>query len=379
MELPDYDGGSIVNLMSSIEDGSGGKPLYPHLRQLGPDCLKGFKHIILIVIDGLGDVYLNTRKDSFLLKRRVGKITSMFPSTTATCVTTFATGVAAKQHGITGWFTYLRELGSIAQILPFLPRGGGTDYTLLGVGRKEVYTAKNISDRIKRKSHQIIPHAIMRNPVSETKSYGYSTLQGFSRQMRRSVRDAEKSRKKSVHYAYWPVFDKISHLEGIGSNASAHHFDELDIMLKGLKAWLPKNTVAIVTADHGHIDTTLERTILLKDHPEFEKMLTMPLCGEPRAAYCYVRPKYLSAFKTYVKKNLSHACWLKKSDELVEKGWYGLYDEHQRLRERIGDYVLVMKENYVIKDEILSEERSFHIGNHGGVSTDEMHVPLILL
>ena len=38
-----------------------------------------------------------------------------------------------QQHAVTGWFVWLRELGSVAAILPFIPRGGGLGYARLGV------------------------------------------------------------------------------------------------------------------------------------------------------------------------------------------------------------------------------------------------------
>jgi hypothetical protein len=38
-----------------------------------------------------------------------------------------------------------------------------------------------------------------------------------------------------------------------------------------------------------------------------------------------------------------------------------------------------MKQNYVIKDWLLGERRYVHVGVHGGVSEQEMHVPLIII
>ena len=59
------------------------------------------------------------------------------------------------------------------------------------------------------------------------------------------------------------------------------------------------------------------------------------------------------------------------------KNYFGLGKPHPQLAQRIGDYVLLMKENYIIKDFLLGEEEHFSIGNHGGLSEDEMYVPLI--
>jgi len=41
------------------------------------------------------------------------------------------------------------------------------------------------------------------------------------------------------------------------------------------------------------------------DHPDLEKTLVLPLCGEPRVAYCYVHPDKTGQFERYVRNELS--------------------------------------------------------------------------
>jgi hypothetical protein len=48
--------------------------------------------------------------------------------------------------------------------------------------------------------------------------------------------------------------------------------------------------------------------VQLADHPELAKCLVMPLCGEPRVAYCYVCPDLRQQFERYVKKWLREYC-----------------------------------------------------------------------
>ncbi|HZA28524.1 MAG TPA: hypothetical protein VE735_02825, partial [Gammaproteobacteria bacterium] len=67
------------------------------------------------------------------------------------------------------------------------------------------------------------------------------------------------------------------------------------------------------------------------------------------------------------------------SEELIKGGYFGLGPPHPRLQERIGDYTLIMKDGYVIKDWLPGEERYRHIGVHGGMSAAEMYVPLIVV
>ena len=66
------------------------------------------------------------------------------------------------------------------------------------------------------------------------------------------------------------------------------------------------------------------------------------------------------------------------SERLLDEGWFGPGTEHPRIRERIGDVALMMRERYTVKDWIAGEPRFLHIGNHGGTHEDEMLIPLIV-
>src|SRR3989344_2916686 len=126
----------------------------------------------------------------------------------------------------------------------------------------------------------------------------------------------------------------------------------MEFLCKSLK---DKKTAIIISADHGLIDTKeKDRIIELKNYPEFLETLALPLSGEPRVAYCYVRPHKIKQFKNYVNTNFKKYCELHKSEDLI-------------------------KENYIMKDLVLGEEQQIFIGNHGGVSKEEMFVPLIVV
>ncbi len=71
-----------------------------------------------------------------------------------------------------------------------------------------------------------------------------------------------------------------------------------------------------------------------------------------------------------------------KSKELIDKNWFGLGELNPKLIDRIGDYVLVAKENYAIKDKVDrmgKKSKTKYGADHGGVSKEEMFVPLIVL
>jgi hypothetical protein len=52
---------------------------------------------------------------------------------------------------------------------------------------------------------------------------------------------------------------------------------------------------------------------------------------------------------------------------------YGLGKANKKLLDRVGDYVLIMKKDYVLKDHTEHSEKA----SHGGFSDEEMYVPLI--
>jgi hypothetical protein len=139
-------------------------------------------------------------------------------------------------------------------------------------------------------------------------------------------------------------------------------FGELVRKLRGSNTWL------LVTADHGFIDSPPRRVICLDDHPALAALLLRPLCGERRVAYCYVAAENRPAFKAYVHRHFARAAHLYASDRLIAAGWFGPPPYHPRLAARVGDYTLVMKDNWTIKDWLPGERHFSMLGVHGGTS-----------
>jgi len=93
MLRPDYAGGGFANLIASIVEACGGAPRHAPLSALPAAELAQAGNVLLLLIDGLGDNYLRREgAGGALLARRRGAITSVFPSTTASAITTSYTG-----------------------------------------------------------------------------------------------------------------------------------------------------------------------------------------------------------------------------------------------------------------------------------------------
>lgn len=379
MSVPDYHGGSIVNLMASFIGALGGEEaLYPPLRELDAGALRT-RNVVLLVIDGLGYEYLREqRPDGALARHLRGRMTSVFPSTTATAITTFLTGTAPQHHALTGWFMYFREIGSVAAVLPYHARHGNTALT---VPPETLLEHVPVFDRLPVRSHMVAPKSIAHSAFN-TAHRGrahlepYATLEEMFQVTARIVRAPGE---RQYVYAYWPELDRLGHKYGMGSERAAQHLAQVDAALETfLEGIAGSDTTLVVTADHGFVDTTPERTIALESHPRLASTLVLPLCGEPRVAYCYVSADGRDAFVDYVREHLSAYAELYESEFLIDSGWFGLGTPHPRLRERVGDFTLVMKDNAMMEGWLLGEKRFRLTGVHGGTSAREMYVPLIV-
>ncbi len=385
MQLPDYRDTSIINLMSSIAKAYKRKTPYKALPQSYLKTLSHSKNIVLVVIDGLGYEYLKQYgKGSIFAAHLKGKLTCGFPSTTAASITSFHTGLAVQQHAITGWYVHLKELGAVTAILPLIPRFARIPLESARIRPEKILDQKPLHDRFKADTYVLLGNEIINSGYTKVlsgkaKRVGYKNLADFFGKLRNIVQKKSKKRKKFV-YAYWPEFDSLCHSYGTTSKKVLAHFRQLDRRMKRfLKTIEGTDTTIIITADHGLIDVPSKKRIILHKHPKLEECLTLPLCGESRAAYCYVHPSKTKQFTQYVKQHFKRQCEVYKSETLVKKGYFGLGKPHPKLSDRIGDYVLVMKENYAIKDFLVHQKQTFYKAVHGGLSDEEMLVPLIVI
>ena len=380
---PDYSGGGIVNLMQSLATACGSRQaVYPPLAALPVDRVAQARHVVLLLIDGLGQKTLDTHLDgSHLQGHCIATLSSVFPSTTASAITTFMSGLAPAQHGLTGWHMHLEEIDQTLAILPLTPRGEPAKQLPQDLP-PQLFDYPALFQQLDRECWVIAPQSIAGSPFNAWHARGaqalaYNTLPEMFAQLAGLLKDAPVPR---YIYAYYPELDTVSHRYGTDSEKAQETLVAFDAAfgqfvddVQGSDAWL------IATADHGFIDSPPERVVSLDDHPQLATLLLRPLCGERRAAYCYVASENRPAFEAYVRQHLAHCVDLHRSVDLICDGWFGPPPFTVKLASRVGDYTLVMKDNWTIKDWLPGEKRYRMLGVHGGVSADEMRVPLIAL
>ena len=375
MTRPDYLGSGFTNLIASLVESCGGAPRHPPLVALPVAELCAARNVVFLIIDGLGDNYLKANgAGGQLARHRRGAISAVFPSTTASAITTSFTGATPLEHGLTGWFSYFSEAACVGAPLPFQRRG---EKTLLGIAPERIFVEPSLFDTLAVHSivvsyRPIIDSLYNRHHCGRAERRAYDTLAGFVEQTAQAVKSGPA---RKLVYAYWPEFDALAHRHGVASTEVRAHFDALDAAFGELLARLAgSDSLVVLTADHGFIDCPPGESVELP--PALAALLRFPLCGERRVAFCHVREeKY---FLEKAKQFLAERAEVLPSRELLDEGWFGAGRAHARFAERIGDVALVMKGRGTVKDWVSGEPRHLHIGNHGGLSEDEMNIPLVV-
>lgn len=382
MLRPDYSGGGFVNLIASLAAACGARPRHATLAALPPESLSKARNVVLVILDGLGDSYLMRHGALGALgKHRRGAISAVFPSTTASAITTSFTGATPLEHGLTGWFTYFGEAGRVAAPLPFRSRGDNASLRARGLAPSALFTEPPIFDALGVRSivvswHEIVHSDYNRHHCGRAERRAYASLEGFVLEVERAVKSGTE--RKFV-YAYWPAFDTLAHKHGVASAEVASHFALLDGAFGELLSRLAgTDSIVVATADHGFVDSGPAESHALESAPGLSALLKFPLCGERRVVFCHVQEGRAAEFMQRARDWLGDRAEVRASRELAEEGWFGPGREHPRFAERIGDVALLMREHHTVKDWVAGEPRHLHIGNHGGASADEMHIPLVV-
>ena len=367
MLFPDFNN-NIVSLSNSLLKHYGIKPFHPTLGVLDEVLAQGKKNIIFMILDGLGENILkkHLKEQSFLRRHCVGTISSVFPPTTAAATTSFHSGLYPIEHGWLGWMPYFKDINRVVEI--FLNRDYYSGEKLGQPKLADLLPYKTIYKRITEhnpavKYHQVFPDFV----PNGAKSFAEMCAQISS------VISQDTSPKLIL--AYWIDPDSTMHDHGVSSSEAKDVLLDIDKHLQKLSQNLA-DTLLIISADHGQIDVDY---ISLNDYPELVDCLLVPPSLEGRCVSFFVRPDKHRFFAQRFNSLLGESFVLLSRQEFMQSGLLGQGRKHPMVDDFIGDFVAIG-----IKDQCISYHQSGGIkhtpliGNHAGLTADELSVPLIL-
>jgi predicted AlkP superfamily pyrophosphatase or phosphodiesterase len=355
--------------------------------------------IVFFLMDAFGWCFYDEYKEhsEFLCELErggvVSKLTSQFPSTTTAHVTTALSGESVYEHGLYEWFYYEPKADDI--VTSFLFKEARNKYN-------ETLTNKNIkpNDFIPQKSFfkELLNHGIKstvyqpshinngtytRFTCRDANLKGYDTNEDLFKEL---SKDLLKNDDKEYFYVYLHDIDAIAHAKG---NQSEEFKIVIDNLFRNLDGFYEEgkdkfsNTAIIISADHGQIDIDLKNPYYInKLIPDIEKYLKknknndiMSPAGYCRDLFLHVEEKYLIELKNILEKGLYEIAQVYLFEELKDKGLFGVPSE--KLLERVGNLIILPKENNTVW---WYEKDIFEVkfpGMHGGASKEEMEIPFL--
>jgi hypothetical protein len=112
-------------------------------------------------------------------------------------------------------------------------------------------------------------------------------------------------------------------------------------------------------------------------HPDLVSMFRMPPTGDSRASILNVKPDKIDSVKNYFESNFRGQFDVVESAKMLSEGYFGLGRVKDETPGRIGDLVAIPRYDNAIDNSQLDSRGDTVPGRHGGLSTEEMEVPLI--
>jgi len=358
--VPDYGGACLDSVVPAILGRRDRAPAWL------PACVAGADQVVLLVLDGLGWDQLQERAvlAPTLSGMEGGVITTVAPSTTATALTSLATGAHPAAHGVVGY--RMRVMGTdVLNVLRWRTMAGDDARTTIPpetMQRLEPFGATK-------------PPVITRAEFAET---------GFTRAHLAGVRllgyrvpstlvtrvDIELGDGVDFVYAYYDGVDKVAHEYGLGRYYEAEVV-AADRLVADLLDVLPPGAALLVCADHGQVDVGENVVALRREVMDLASLLS----GEGRFRWVHARAGCHDRLEAAVRRCHGDQAWVRTRDQAVAEGWFG-GPLTADVAARLGDVVLAARDPVAFLDPADTGQIRLR-SRHGSLTPAEMRIPLL--
>ena len=331
---------------------------------------------------------------------RVTPLTAVYPSETAAAITTVHTGHTPAEHGLLGWDSYLPDADAVVQALPFTDKRGVPADESLGVDAADLFAGDAVYERL---ADAGVDSVTIQPETAATGSYsaqalagadsrGYADRDGFASLLTEALAESTPG---TYCYAYLSDVDGVAHDSGTRSERYRETlqavFDRLATALAGVPEAVAEDTLFVLTADHGHVDTDPETNVDLWAHDFLTERMrryetgapagypldadargaALPPVGGARNVHLHLRPGTAGAAVRYLERTFDGRAFTR--EEAVGRGLFGGRGVSERFRRRCGDVVFVHRRKAVWRGD--EPGKLGYVGWHGGLTPEEMLTP----
>jgi Type I phosphodiesterase / nucleotide pyrophosphatase len=388
--LPDYELLNVRNISSIVKDvfsiKSAENTGFP--RDYVADY-HGVEKVLLVILDGFGYTRLLSHIQRFsglfssFIEKGVSRfVTSPFPATTSTSLTSIFTGLPPSKHGVIGYAMFLKEYGLIFNTLNMKPIYGSNPYPEVA----EEFASRLTPWTNILREHGIAAISLTRGSIigsglSKIVHQGQQTIP-YILQSDMLVQCRRILQRQGLLFLamYYGGIDSVEHMYGPDSEETTREIQLLESQLKSqllerLSEEDKKKTLIIITADHGVIEAT--RTYYIKDIPDVNDKLLLPPTGDSRATFLFPKYSIREELQNALEKNIDGFTVI-PTETLIEKGAFGPAQTHGVLRTAVGELAALSRSRNIVAYPYYSDDRrSPMLGAHGGMTPDEIIVPLL--
>ena len=342
--------------------------------------IAGARHRVFVLVDGLGaELIERLPADAFLRNNLVRKLRAVFPATTASALTTLATGLWPCDHCIPGWWTRLTHQELSAVSLLFTERTSGRPLTELGIAPAVLYPVPSAWPGLDLDFHSVLPAEIANSIFAKYLAGGLNRLPYDT--LERAIAISENlvigADRPAFVYLYIPQLDTLLH----GTGSSDRRVDELllaiDRLLGRLAAAIGSRARLIVASDHGLVDIQADRVVTLGPDDPLIRYLTCPPTGEPSVPVFHLRPGQDDSFARDFSARFGDLFALVSVAEAERTKLYGPGKLVPLMRERLGSFIGIAPRPAKLYLAPTGSSAK-HKAIHGGLRPGEMVTPLVV-
>lgn len=336
-------------------------------------ALPAAERVCVVLVDGLGHTNLSQRSGHAPFLRSLlldsAPLTTTFPSTTATAMGTFGTGLPPGRTAMLGYTVRDPATGRLGNLVSWtdLPPAETWQPERSVLGRLADAGVRVLSVGPARFEGSGLTRAALSGAA-------YRPAESLDQRVDAAAREL---RRPGVAYLYWGDVDKVGHHAGCDSWEWGDALEALDAQLARLARLLPSGTLLLVTADHGMVDVDPSLRWDVAGTPALAEGVAL-VSGEPRALHLHLDP---AAEADDVVRRwqdvLGAGAVVQTREEAVATGWFGVVAD--RVRPVIGDVVVATTGRVTVVDSRTQTPASLGlVGVHGSLTRQEMLVPCLV-
>jgi hypothetical protein len=327
---------------------------------------------VVFLVDGLGARLLERYAEAApYLASLIGRQapgTAGVPSTTATSLSSFGTGLPPGAHGLVG----------------FTSRIPGTDRLLNALFWDKSVDPKQWQPhataftglRLNGASVTVVNKREFRDSGLTVAAHRGADFVGADRVGERIAAAVAASRARpSLTYLYDGDLDWTGHRYGVDSEPWLQQLVMVDAQAEQLREALPPEVRLMVVADHGMVDSPSSHRVDVDREPALRDGLVL-MGGEARFRHLYCRTGADATVAATWTELLGDRAEVLTRDEAMMRGWFGAVEP--AVLPRIGDVLVACRGDHAVVSTVDFAYESTLVGLHGSLTEDEMLIPMLV-